>query len=54
MKKHTEFFMPFLMFYLLKILSPSDNKESACNEADVGSMPELGRSPGGGNGHPLQ
>ena len=30
------------------------SKESACNAGDVGSMPGLGRSPGGGNGNPLQ
>ena len=32
----------------------SAGKESACNEGDVGSIPEMGRSPGGGNGNPLQ
>ena len=31
----------------------SDGKESACNE-DLGSIPGLGRSPGEGNGYPLQ
>ena len=29
------------------------DKESACNEADSGSIPGLGRSPGGGHGNPL-
>ena len=29
-------------------------KESACNAGDPGSVPELGRSPGEGNGYPLQ
>ena len=29
-------------------------KESACNAADLGSIPESGRSPGEGNGNPLQ
>ena len=29
-------------------------KESACNAGGVGSNPGLGRSPGGGNGNPLQ
>ena len=29
-------------------------KESACNAGDSGSIPELGRSPGAGNGNPLQ
>ena len=32
----------------------SDSKESASNVADLDSIPELGRSPGGGHGHPLQ
>ena len=32
----------------------SDAKESACNAGDPGSIPGLGRSPGGGNGNPLQ
>ena len=27
-----------------------DDKESACNEGDLGSIPGLGRSPGEGNG----
>ena len=34
--------------------SCSDNKESACNARDTGLIPELGRSPGEGNGYPLQ
>ena len=29
-------------------------KESACNAADMGSIPGSGRSPGVGNGNPLQ
>ena len=29
-------------------------KESACNAGDMGSILEPGRSPGGGNGNPLQ
>ena len=32
----------------------SDGKESACNAGDLGSLPGLGKSPGGGNGNPLQ
>ena len=32
----------------------SAGKESACNEWDLGSIPGLGRSPGGGHGNPLQ
>ena len=32
----------------------SFGKESACNAGDLGLIPVLGRSPGGGNGNPLQ
>ena len=32
----------------------SDGKESTCNVGDLGSVPGLGRSPGGGNSYPLQ
>ena len=32
----------------------SAGKESACNEGNTGSIPRLGRSPGGGNGNTLQ
>ena len=36
--------------------SPCDSagKESACNAGDLGSIPGLGRSPGEGEGYPLQ
>ena len=32
----------------------SDGKECSCNAGDPGSLFELGRSPGEGNGNPLQ
>ena len=32
----------------------SDGKESACNTGDLDSIPGWGRSPGEGNGNPLQ
>ena len=32
----------------------SDGKEPTCNAGDPGSISGLGRSPGEGNGHPLQ
>ena len=32
----------------------SEGKESACSVGDPGSIPGLGRSPGDGNGSPLQ
>ena len=34
--------------------SSSDGKASACNAGDLGSIPGSGRSPGEGNGDPLQ
>ena len=38
----------------MSIPDGSDSKESACNAGEPGSIPGLGRSPGEGNGHPLQ
>ena len=32
----------------------SEGRESACTVGDLGSIPESGRSPGGGHGNPLQ
>ena len=32
----------------------SDSKESTCNVGDLGLIPGLGRSPGAGNGYPLE
>ena len=49
------------MFFCLLVLSTlegfpggSDGKASACNAGDPGSIPGSGRSPGEGNGDPLQ
>ena len=38
----------------LSFPSGSDGKASACKVEDPGSIPGLGRSPGEGNGNPLQ
>ena len=38
----------------LGFLGGSDSKESTCNVGDLGSIPELGRSPGEEHGNPLQ
>ena len=35
-------------------LGSSAGKESACSMRDLGSIPGLGRSPGGGHGNPFQ
>ena len=45
---------PWLEVANIGFPSGSDGKESACNAGDLGSMPGLGRSPGEGNGNPLQ
>ena len=39
---------------MLGFPSSSDGKESACKAEDPDSIPGSGRSPGGGNGNPLQ
>ena len=51
----------FDFYHLLPVLKGilsfpggSDGKESACSAGDPGSIPGLGRSPGKGNGNPLQ
>ena len=44
----------FIGVQLLSLPSGSDGKESACNAGDLGCAPGLGRSPGEGNGHPVQ
>ena len=42
------------MCITLGFLGGSEDKASACNAGDPGSIPGLGRSPGEGNGNPLQ
>ena len=44
----------FLNFYFILEYGGSGGKESACNAGDPGLIPGLGRSPGEGNGYPLQ
>ena len=44
----------FAINYSLSLPGGSDGKASAYNERDLGSIPGLGRSPGEGNGKPLQ
>ena len=40
--------------FIIPYTDGSDGKEFACNTGDLGSVPGLGRSPGEGNGYPLQ
>ena len=42
------------MRFPVKFNGGSDGKASAYNAGDLGSIPGLGRSPGEGNGNPLQ
>ena len=39
---------------VVKYPGGSDGKESTCHIGDLNSIPGLGRSPGEGNGNPLQ
>ena len=39
------------MFIKKAFPGSSDGKESTCNGGDLGSIPGLGRSPGGGKGY---
>ena len=42
------------MYRFMGFPGGSDGKVSACNAGGLGSIPELGRSPGEGHGNPLQ
>ena len=65
----TDYFLSFLFFFFFKspftsclpscpahsgFPGGSDGEESACNMGDLGSIPALGRSSGGGHSNPLQ
>ena len=43
-----------LVHWCPHFLGGSEGKEPACNAGDSGSIPGSGRSPGEGNGNPLQ
>ena len=42
------------VYYGWMLFGGSDGKASACNAGDLSSIPGSGRSPGEGNGNPLQ
>ena len=46
--------IPCLYAYFWGFPGVSFSKKSACNVGDSGLIPGSGRSPGGGNGNPLQ
>ena len=41
-------------YFCFVVTSGAEVKASACNVGDLGSIPGSGRSPGEGNGNPLQ
>ena len=47
-------FFPWILSIADSLPDGSAGKKSACNVGDPGSIPELGRCPGEGNGYPLQ
>ena len=42
------------LLFIMGFPGSSDGREPACNSEDPGSIPGLGRSPGEGQGNPLQ
>ena len=52
--KNKNFFFINLSMIIKVFPGDSDGEESTCNAGDLGSLPGLGRSPGGGHGNPLQ
>ena len=60
LKTNCFYVMQNMAFWLFGFLATrgfpggSEDKASACNAGDRGSIPGLGRSPGEGNGNPLQ
>ena len=48
------YIMELMLSFIAGFPGGSGVKASACNAGDLGSIPGLGRSPGEGNGNPLQ
>ena len=53
-KKHSVYSVWYYPCSQLSFPGGSDSKETASNIGDLGSIPGLGKSPGEGNGYPLQ
>ena len=49
-----QFFLYYVSYYFKGFPGGSAGKEPTCNVGDLGMIPGLGRSPGGGHGYPLQ
>ena len=52
--KEWEFCLLKLPYGIAGFPGGSDGEAPVCNAGDLGLIPGLGRSPGGGNGNPLQ
>ena len=53
-RSSARFLIEFFVYIYMGFHHSSVSKESACSAGDPGSIPGLGRSPGKGNGNPLQ
>ena len=53
-KKHSVYSVWYCPCSQLSFPGGSPSKETASNAGDLGSIPGLGKSPGEGNGYPLQ
>ena len=53
-RNKTCFLNTYIYTEILGFLGGSDGEESACSAGDLGLIPGLRRSPGEGNGNPLQ
>ena len=51
---HMSFLVRAINWWIVLTVTISEGKASACNAGDLGSIPGSGRSPGEGNGTPLQ
>ena len=50
----SDIYVRVCVLYKWGFAAGSDSKESTCKAGDLGSILRLGRSPGEGNGNPLQ
>ena len=54
LRHNFEWILGLILWLWTNFAGGSDSKESTCSAGDLGSIPGSGRSPGEGNGYPLQ
>ena len=54
LRHNFEWILGLILWLWTNFPGGSDSKESTCSAGDLGSIPGSGRSPGEGNGYPLQ